>query len=125
MNKILLKLEKEVVEHAQIIVCKYKGKCCKLAIDSWSVANLVFMDMVDKLGLKKTKYPMPCKVSWLHKGHQILVSEKSEVEFQGGIYKDKVIWDMIPMDVFHIVLQRPQKFDRKVIHDGRKNCYKF
>ena len=33
--------------------------------------------------------------------------------------------DLIPMDVFHILLRRPWKFDKKVTHDGRRNCYSF
>jgi hypothetical protein len=31
--------------------------------------------------------------------------------------------DVIPMDVWHILLGRPWQFDRNVIHDGRKNTY--
>ena len=61
----------------------------------------------------------------MHKGHQILVSEQREVEFQVGNYKDKVICDIMPMDVCHILLCKPWKFDRHVIHDVRSNCYKF
>ena len=34
-----------------------------------------------------------------------------------------VLCDIIPMDVFHILLERPWKYDRKVVHDGRKNTY--
>ena len=29
------------------------------------------------------------------------------------------------MDACHILLDRPWKFDRKVIHDGESNYYKF
>lgn len=29
------------------------------------------------------------------------------------------------MDVCHILLRRPWQYDRKVIHDGKTNCYKF
>jgi hypothetical protein len=29
----------------------------------------------------------------------------------------------MPMDVFHVLLGRPWKYDRNVIHDGRKNTY--
>ena len=29
------------------------------------------------------------------------------------------------MDACHILLGRPWQFDRKVIHDGERNCYKF
>ena len=46
--------------------------------------------MVEKLGSKNTEHPIPYKVSWLHNGHHILVSEQSEVEFQVGAYKEKI-----------------------------------
>jgi len=81
--------------------------------------------MVEKLELKRLKHPTPYKVSWLQKGHQLLVDEKCEVEFQIGRYKDKVICDIMPMDVCHILLGRPWQYDRKVVHDGLTNCYKF
>ena len=29
------------------------------------------------------------------------------------------------MDVCHILLGRPWQYDRKVVHDGKTNCYKF
>ena len=81
--------------------------------------------MVEKLNLKKDKHPTHYKVSWLHKGHQLLVTEQSEFDFQIGSYKDKVTCDIMPMDVCHVLLGRPWQFDRKVIHGGNRNCYKF
>jgi hypothetical protein len=81
--------------------------------------------MVEKLALKKTTHPVPYKVSWLQKGHQLLVNEQCEVEFQIGSYKDKVLCDIMPMDVCHILLGRPWQYDRKEIHDGKRNTYTF
>ena len=80
MNKVLLKPEKEQVEPAQRkslfrTTCKVQGKCCKMVIDSRSTDNIVSIEMVEKLRLKNTKHPVPYKVSWFHKGNQILVSE--------------------------------------------------
>ena len=83
------------------------------------------IEMVEKLNLKKVKHPTPYKVSWLHKGHQLLVIEQSEVDFQIGSYKDKVTCDIMHMDVCHVLLGRPWQFDRKVVHDRNRNCYKF
>jgi hypothetical protein len=40
-----------------------------------------------------------------------------------GEYKDKVLCDVIPMDVCHILLGRPWQYDRNVVHDGRMNTY--
>eukprot|EP00253_Pinus_taeda_P003576 PITA_03576 len=90
-----------------------------------STDNLVATEMVEKLGLKKLKHPTPYKVSWLQKGRRLLVDEQCEVEFHIGKYKDKVTCDIMPMDVCHILLGRPWQYDRKVVHDGEKNCYKF
>ena len=78
MNKFSLKLKKEQVEPAQRkslfrTMCKVQGKCCKMVIDSGSTGNLVSKEMVENLSLKKTKHPIPYKLSWLHKGHQFLV----------------------------------------------------
>ena len=81
--------------------------------------------MVENLKLKKVKHPTPYKVSWLHKGHRLLVIEQSEVEFQINRYQDKVDCDIIPMDACHVLLGRPWQFDRKVVHNGSKSCYKF
>eukprot|EP00253_Pinus_taeda_P008602 PITA_08602 len=130
LNKVLLKPTKEVAEPDQRkalfrIVCKSRGKCCKVIIDSGSTDNLVAMEMVEKLGLKKLKHPTPYKVSWLQKGHQLLVDEQCEVEFQIGKYKDKILCDVMPMDVCHLLLGRPWQFDRSAVHDGKTNCYKF
>lgn len=130
LNKVLLKPAKETTEQTQRkalfrTMCKSHGKCCKLIIDNGSTNNLVATEMVEKLGLKRQKHPNPYKVSWLQKGHQLLVDEQCEVEFHIDRYKDKVICDIMPMDVCHILLGRPWQYDQKVVHDGKTNCYKF
>eukprot|EP00253_Pinus_taeda_P030020 PITA_30020 len=81
--------------------------------------------MVEKLEWKQLKHPIPYKVSWMQKGHQLLVDEECDVEFQIGRYKDKVICDIMPMDVCHILLGRPWQYDIKVVHDRMMNYYMF
>eukprot|EP00253_Pinus_taeda_P017972 PITA_17972 len=129
-NKVMLKQAKEMAEQTKRkalfrTVCKSHGKCCKLIIDSGSTDNLVATEMVEKLGLKRFKYPTPYKVSWLHNCQQLLVDEQCEVQFHISKYTDKVACDIMPMDVCHILLGRLWKYDRKVTHDGKMNCYKF
>jgi hypothetical protein len=104
--------------------CKSRGNICKVVIDSGSKDNLVSIEMVEKLGLQKVAHSTPYKVSWLHKGRQILVSEQYKVEIQIGSYKDEMFCDVIPMDVCHILLGRPWKYDRKAMNDGRDNGHK-
>eukprot|EP00253_Pinus_taeda_P003923 PITA_03923 len=130
VNKVLLKPAKEIVEPSQrktffITTCKVQGKCCQMIIDSGNTVNLVSTDVVEKLKLKTTRHPKPYKVSWLQKGHQLLVNEQCEVELQLGKYKDKIVCDVMPMDVCHILLWRPWKYERGAMHDGKRNTYKF
>ena len=106
-------------------MCKSKGKCCKLMIDNGSIDNLVSIEMVDKQGLKRIKHPTPYKVSWIQKGHQVLVNELCQVKFHIGTYNDRVLCDVMPMDVCHVLLGRPWQFDRKVVYDGRDNTFTF
>jgi len=103
--------------------CKSHGKVWKVVVDFGSIDNLVSLEMVKKLNLKRIPHPTPYKVSWLNKGQQVLVNEQAWVEFNIGGYKDKILCDIIPMDVCHLLLGRPWKHDRKSKHDGQKNIY--
>jgi hypothetical protein len=45
------------------------------------------------------------------------------VDTKIGRYNDKILCDVIPMDVCHLLLGRPWQYDRNVIHDGIMNTY--
>ena len=77
-----------------------------MVIISGSTDNLVSTEMVENLRLKRMKHHTPYKVSWLQKGHQLLVNEQCNVEFHIGTYKDEILCDIMPMDVCHILLGR-------------------
>jgi hypothetical protein len=79
--------------------------------------------MVEKIELDTVAHPSPYKVSWLQKGHQVTITKQCLVEFKIGGYKDKILCDSIPMDVCHLFLGRPWKYDKNGVHDGRKNTY--
>ena len=106
-------------------MCKEKGKCCKLIIYNGSIHNLVSKEMVDKMGLKKITKPTPYRVSWMQKGHQVLVNEQFQVEFRIGTYSDRVLCVVMRMDACHVLLERPLQFDRNVVYDGRVNNITF
>eukprot|EP00253_Pinus_taeda_P008213 PITA_08213 len=95
--------QQRLLKKQRMLQRREKLSCCT----SGSTDNLVSTEMVEKLELKRSKHPNPYRVSWLQKGHQLLVDEQSEVEFQIGRYKDKVVCDIMPMDVCHILLGRP------------------
>ena len=73
---------------------------------------------MDKLNLKRTLQPKPYRVAWLEKGQQVLPNEQFHVEFQIENYQDEVRCDIIKMDSCHVLLGRPWKFDRDVVHEG-------
>jgi hypothetical protein len=128
MRKVLLTPEKEVESSFQRTrlfrtTCKTKDRVCKVIVDSGSMDNLISIEMVEKLELETNDHPSPYKVSWLQKGHQVTVTKQCLVEFKIGGYNDKILCDVIPMDVCHLLLGRPWQYDRNVIHDGRMNTY--
>jgi hypothetical protein len=128
MRKVLLTPEKEVESSVQRnrlfqTSCKTKDRVCKVIVDSGSTDNLVSTEMVEKLELETIEHPSPYKVSWLQKGHQVNVTKQCLVEFKIGGYNDKILCDVIPMDVCHLFLSRPWQYDINVIHDGKMNTY--
>jgi hypothetical protein len=128
LRKVILKSEAEVEKPVQRnnlfrTACKAKDRVYKVKIDSGSTDNLVSTEIVEKLELKTTAHPKPYKISWLQKGHQVMVTKQCLDEFKIGVYRDEILCDVIPMDVCHILLGRPWKFDRNFIHDRRKNTY--
>jgi hypothetical protein len=128
MRKFLLTPEKEVessVQRTRLFrtALKTKDRVCKVIMDSGSMDNFVSTEMVEKLELETTDHPSPYKISWLQKGHQVTITKQCLVEFKIGGYNDKILCDVIPMDVCHLLLGRPWKYDRNVIHDGKMNTY--
>jgi hypothetical protein len=128
MRKALLTPEKEVessVQRTRLFqtACKTKDRVCKVIVDIGSTDNLVSTEMVEKLELETTDHPSPYRISWLQKGDQVTVTKQCLVEFKIEGYNDKILCDVIPMDVCHLLLGRPWKYDRNVIHDGRMNTY--
>jgi hypothetical protein len=79
--------------------------------------------MMEKLELETFAHPSPYKVSWLQKGHQIIVTKQCLVEFKIGGYRDDILCDVIPMAICHLLLGKPWQCDINVVHDGRKKTY--
>jgi hypothetical protein len=128
MKKVLLMPEEEVenlVQRNSLLwtACKTKDRVCKVIVDSGSIDNLTFTDMVENMELETIEHPSLYRVSWLQKGHYVNVTKQCLVEFKIGGYNENILCDVIPMDVCHLLLGRPWKYDRNVIHDGRKNTY--
>ncbi|XP_074292819.1 uncharacterized protein LOC141619697 [Silene latifolia] len=81
--------------------------------------------MVSKLGLSTLAHPKPCSLHWLNDGNKVNLTKQVRLGLSMGSYVDEVLCDVIPMDACHVLLGRPWKFDRDVIHRGRSNEYEL
>ncbi|KAA3480633.1 Retrovirus-related Pol polyprotein from transposon 17.6 [Gossypium australe] len=114
---------KEEVEQIKNIFhthCHIKGKECNLIIDGGSYRNVASSTLMEKLGLATTKHPQPYKLQWLNDGGEIKVVKQLMMSFTIGRYKDKVLCDVVHMQVGHILLGR-----LRVIPDGFTNHCSF
>ena len=55
--------------------CTISKRVCDLIIDSGSVDNIALKSLVTKLGMKTEKHPSPCKIGWIKKGTETLVTQ--------------------------------------------------
>lgn len=51
------------------------------------------------------------------------MTKQALIAFSIGKYKDEIMFDVVPMQVGHVILGRPWQFDRHVMHDGFLNHY--
>ncbi|XP_016681105.1 uncharacterized protein [Gossypium hirsutum] len=105
--------------------CQVQGKLCSVIIDGGSCTSVASTLMVEKLNLPTTKHPNPYKIQWLNDGRELKVTKQVLVSFSIGKYCDEVLCDVAPMHAGHLLLGRPLKFDRRVMHDGYSNRYSF
>lgn len=54
-----------------------------------------------------------------------MVTKQIQVCLKIGSYEDEVLCDMIAMDACHILLGKPWKYDRYIVHRGRSNEYEL
>ncbi|RDY03007.1 hypothetical protein CR513_13470, partial [Mucuna pruriens] len=56
---------------------------------------------------------------------ELVVDHQVEVSFTIRKYEDKVLCDVVPMKAIHLLLGRPCRYDKKVIHGGATNRFTF
>lgn len=70
MRRIILKIPQaqEPPQRKSLFrtTCRSHGKICKVIVDSGSTENIVSVEMVDKLKMKRLPHLTPYKVSWLN-----------------------------------------------------------
>ena len=63
--------------------------------------------MVNKLGLPTILHPKPYKLQWLNDSGEVRLTKQVLMVFRISKYEDKVVCDVVPMQVGHLLLERP------------------
>ncbi|GJR89055.1 putative ty3-gypsy-like retroelement pol polyprotein [Tanacetum coccineum] len=115
-------LERKRMKSKTLILCCH---VVNVIIDGGSSKNIISRDIVSRLKLAPWKHPTPYKIGWIKAVGEVRVTEQCEVPISMGKYKDTVLFDIVDMDVCHILLGRPWQYDLGVIHKGKENTYTF
>lgn len=99
-----------------------KGKLCDILVDGGSTDNLIARKTVDALKLPIIQHPQPYSVSWIDEANVKWVSEQCRVPITiDNDYQAVVLCDVVNMNVSHILLGRPWKYNTDYTHRGRSN----
>ena len=57
--------------------------------------------------------------------HTFPVTQRCLVSIQRGDYKDEIYYEVLPMDIAHVLLGRPWLYDLNVTNFDKDNIYSF
>jgi len=112
--------QREQIFHSR---CTIGGKVCKLIIDGGSCTNVASMTLINKLQVPTKVHHTPYTLQWLKQGSEVTVSKQALLYFSVSPYCGEVLYNVLPMDACHILLDQPWLFDNHVMHDGHANPY--
>jgi hypothetical protein len=92
--------------------------------DTGSQANLISEDTVKKLNLETTPHPKPYPLGWICDNPKLHVTRRCKLRFAiTANFIDEVELDIIPLDIYGIVLGIPYLYDRRAIFHRHENKY--
>ena len=89
----------------------------------WIADRAVSVGLVEKLNLHVIPHSKLYKLQWLTM--ELIVNQQVKVELSVGIYKDKILCDVGPMETCHVLLRRPWKFFKNSMHNDHTNEITF
>ena len=84
-----------------------------MVIDGGSCTNLIEKKVVEHFNIPTIDHPLPYQLSWLTNAGSMTVRKQAKVEFSIDDYFDVILCDVSPLEVCHVLLGRPWKFDKK------------
>jgi len=101
------------------------GKICSLIIDRGNCTNVASQRLIEKLALKTFPHPRPYKLQWLSENKELVVDRQVLICFSIGKYVDEILFDVVPMEASHLLLERPWQYDRDVVHNNVTRKFSF
>jgi hypothetical protein len=122
-NLNVTRQEKERIEIFHIRVVSKHTKIDTL-FDTGSQENLISEDIVKKLKLETIPHPKPYPLGWICDNAKLQVTRRCKLRFAITVnFIDEVELDVIPLDIYGIVLRSPYLYDRKAIFHRHENKY--
>jgi hypothetical protein len=122
-NLNVTRQEKERIELFHIRVVSKHTKIDTL-FDTGSQANLISKQTVNKLKLETIPHPKPYPLGWICDNAKLQVTRRCKLRFAiTANFVDEVELDVIPLDIYGIVLGSPYLYDRKAIFHCHENKY--
>ncbi|XP_031101907.1 uncharacterized protein LOC116005809 [Ipomoea triloba] len=102
-----------------------RGNTCTVVIGSGSCTSVASAAMLRIFQLPLLDYPNPYPLQWLSDARGVGVTKQVLIPLSINSYFDEILCDITRMQVSHILLGRPWKFDIKISYDGMRNTYVF
>ena len=97
------------LDYRRSLLCtrqKCEDTCYDVNNDGGSLVNQVLEKIVTKLNLKRKKHPHLYCISWVQDDQKVMVNEQYLVKFNTKRHQDEVVYDIIPLDIYHMFLSR-------------------
>jgi hypothetical protein len=108
--------EGEHLFHSQMWV---KGSPLYFIMDRGSQKNLISVKVIKRLALPTTPHPQPYIIGWLCQGNDLRVSQQCRLSYGIKPFKDKVLSDVSPLEVYDVLLGQPYLWKLHVVYESR------
>jgi len=103
-----------------------KDMDCNVIVDNKSCENVASNYIAEKFKSQPIEHQDPYKLQWLNKDNEVKVSQHDIASFSiRKNYKQRLWFDVIPMDGYHILHERPWQYDRYALYNGYANTCTF
>jgi hypothetical protein len=107
--------EGERIFHSHMWV---KGTPLHFIVDSRSHKNLISGEVIKQLGLSTTPHPQPYSIGWLCQGRDLHVCQQCRLSYSIQPFKDEVLCDVTPLDVYDVLLGQPYMWKHHAIYES-------